>query len=214
MAGIRILTFDCDGVLFDTAAANQAFYNEILRHFGRPAMTPEQFAHAQMHTVDEALANLFPEPGAYTEAQALRRRIGYAPFIPQMRMDEDLIPVLEKFRGRLYLAVATNRSDTMGRVLEIHAIDQYFDLVVTALDVDRPKPHPDPLNRVLRHFARSPREMLYVGDSSLDARAAEASGVWFAACRNSAIPADFHIERLKELESIVPKAGEGPLYGG
>ncbi|MFW5901932.1 MAG: HAD family hydrolase, partial [Thermodesulfobacteriota bacterium] len=124
-------------------------------------------------------------------------------FIPYMQMDPDLVGLLEKYRGRLHLAVATNRSDTMGKVLEVHEIDHYFDLVVTALDVKRPKPDPEQLNRVLSHFKQPPEAMLYVGDSLLDARAAEAAGVWFAACRNPELSAHFYIERLSELASIL-----------
>jgi HAD superfamily hydrolase (TIGR01509 family) len=208
MGGLRVLAFDCDGVLFDTEAANKAFYNQILAHFDRPPMTDEQFAHAQMHTVDQAMANLFPEPEAYAKAQAYRKQTGYDPFIPHMKMAPDLIEVLEKYRSMLSLAVATSRSDTMGKVLEIHGIAHYFDLVVTALDVDHPKPHPDPLLRVLAHFKAAPREMVYVGDSALDAQAAEAAGVRFVAYQNPAIAGDHHIERLTQLEPIIMPPSE------
>lgn len=204
MGRIRVLTFDCDGVLFDTEAANKAFYNNILAHFNRPPMTDEQFAHAQMHTADQAMANLFPEAEAYAKAQEYRKQTGYDPFIPHMKMAPDLIPVLEQYRRVLSLAVATNRSDTMGKVLDIHGIAHYFDLVVTALDVEHPKPHPEPLIRVLDHFRAAPQEMIYVGDSSLDALAAEAAGVRFVACQNPDIPGDHHIQRLSELETIIP----------
>jgi len=215
MGGIRILTFDCDGVLFDTEAANKAFYNQILARFNRPAMTEAQFAHAQMHTVDQALANLFPEAESYASAQAYRKETGYEPFIPYMEMAPDLIDVLEKYQSVLSLAVATNRSDTMGRVLEIHGIAHYFDLVVTALDVKHPKPHPEPLQKVLAHFEAAPEEMIYVGDSSLDAQAAEAAGVPFVAYGNQEITGDYHIQRLSELDAILmPAEGNVGSYDG
>ncbi len=203
MGSVRILTFDCDGVLFDTEAANKAFYNQILAYLNRPPMTEAQFAYAQMQTVDQALANLFPDAESYEKAQAYRKATGYGPFIPYMEMEPDLIDVLEKYSSVLTLAVATNRSDTMGRVLEVHGIAHYFDLVVTALDVDHPKPHPDSLLKVLDHFDAAPAEMLYVGDSTVDAQAAEAAGVPFAAYGNSEIPGDYHIRRLSELDGIL-----------
>ena len=203
MGCLRVLTFDCDGVMFDTEAANKAFYNQILAHFNRPPMTDDQFAHAQMHTVDQAMANLFPDAESYAKAQAYRKKTGYDPFIPHMTMAPDLIPVLERYRAHLFLAVATNRSDTMNKVLDMHGIAHYFDLVVTALDVDHPKPHPEPLIRVLEHFQAAPQEMLYVGDSSLDAQAARAAGVRFVAYQNPDIPGDHHIQQLSELDAII-----------
>ena len=208
MGSVRILTFDCDGVLFDTEAANKAFYNQILAHLNRPPMTEAQFAYAQMQTVDQALANLFPDAESYEKAQAYRKATGYGPFIPHMEMEPDLIDVLEKYSPVLSLAVATNRSDTMGRVLEVHGIAHYFDLVVTALDVDHPKPHPDSLLKVLAHFGAAPAEMLYVGDSTVDAQAAFAAGVPFAAYGNSEIPGDYHIHRLSELDGILMPQAE------
>ncbi len=203
MVVTRVLTFDCDGVLFDTETANKAFYNQILAQFDRPPMTDEQFAHAQMHTVDQAMANLFPDSEAYINAQQYRKQTGYDPFIPYMEMEPDLIDVLEKYQPVLSLAVATNRSDTMSKVLDLHGIAHYFDLVVTALDVEHPKPHPQPLTRVLEHFQAAPREMIYVGDSLLDAQSAEAAGVRFVAYRNPSIPGDHHIDRLADLKAII-----------
>lgn len=209
MAFTRVLTFDCDGVLFDTETANKMFYNQILAQFNRPPMTDEQFAHAQMHTVDQAMANLFPDAETYIKAQQYRKQTGYDPFIPYMEMEPDLMDVLEKYQSVLSLAVATNRSDTMNRVLEVHGIAHYFDLVVTALDVEYPKPHPEPLTRVLDHFQAAPPEMIYVGDSALDAQSAGAADVRFVAYRNPSIPGDHHVARLAELETILNLATEG-----
>ena len=56
---IKAVIFDCDGVMFDTTAANSAYYNRILKHLDRPPLTPEQFAYCHMHTVDNALRYLF-----------------------------------------------------------------------------------------------------------------------------------------------------------
>jgi HAD superfamily hydrolase (TIGR01549 family) len=203
MKKIKVLTFDCDGVMFDTEQANKAYYNDLLNHFGRHSMTPDQFSYAQMHTVDESIAHLFNDPESYAAAQALRQQTGYDPYLKYMEIEPDLIPLLEKYTGRLKLAVATNRTDTMNKVLKVHGIEKYFELVVTALDVPRPKPHPDPLIRVLEYFHVAQDEMLYVGDSELDDLAAKAAGVPLAAYDNTSLAGDYHIKRLKELENII-----------
>jgi phosphoglycolate phosphatase len=153
--------------------------------------------------VDESIAHLFPDPESYAAAQALRQQTGYDPYLKYMEIEPDLIPLLEKYTGRLKLAVATNRTDTMNKVLAVHGIEKYFDLVVTALDVPRPKPHPDPLIRVLEYFHVAPDEMLYVGDSELDDLAAKAAGVPLVAYDNTSLAGDYHIKRLKELEKII-----------
>ncbi len=203
MGRYRVLAFDCDGVMFDTQKANSAYYNDILANFGRPPMTPDQYAYAQMQTVDRAIAHLFEDEDAIAAAHAFRRTNGYDPYIPMMEMEPDLVRLLDFYRGRIYLTVATNRSDTMGKVLKIHGIEDYFDLVVTALDVPRPKPHPDPLQKILDHFDVPPDQMLYVGDSKLDALAARAAGVPLAAYDDPDLDGDYHIQRLSQLYDIL-----------
>lgn len=203
MGSIKVIAFDCDGVLFDTVDANRAYYNNILAHFGRLPMTSAQFEYTQMHTADEAIAHLFEEPEKFAAAQAFRKESGYDPYIRHMKRDPDLIPVLDKYKGRYSLAVATNRSDTMRKVLVEHGLSRYFDLVVTALDVPRPKPYPDPLFRVIEYFAIAPEEAIYIGDSKLDELAAKAAGIPFVACRNRLLDGDYHIQRLREIDGIL-----------
>jgi HAD superfamily hydrolase (TIGR01509 family) len=203
MNHIRIVVFDCDGVMFDTAKANKAYYNHLLQQFGRPVMTQAQFAYTHMHTVDEALAFLFDDAAVLEEVRAYRTRLNYVPFLKHMIIEPDLRSLLNRLRPRYRTAIATNRTDTMDRVLETHDLEKSFDLVVTAFDVARPKPHPEQLHKILGHFGLRPEQAVYIGDSELDEGAARAAGVTFVGYANSALRADFHIKRLKELEDIL-----------
>ncbi len=208
MMRFKVIAFDCDGVMFDTQKANKSYYNDILAFFGRPPMTDEQFRYAQMQTVDKSLEMLFPDKTDYIQAQKYRKVNGYGPYIKHMQMEPDLIAVLEYLRPGCKTAVATNRTDTMKSVLRIHEIESYFDKVVTALDVANPKPAPDVLLLLLDHFGIFSSEMLYIGDSPVDAAAARASGVPFAAYGDAKLDADYHIRRLMAVKTIVN--GETP----
>lgn len=203
MEEIKVVAFDCDGVLFDTVKANKAYYNRILSHFGKPEMTSEQFAYSHMHTVDESLANLFGDEKMREAAHAYRKKMGYGSFIKYMEMEPYLKPLLKKLRPAYKTAIVTNRTDTMHQVLAEFGIDKDFDLVVTALDVSRPKPHAKPLLKVLEHFSITPRQIIYVGDSEVDEIAAKAAGIPLIAYDNPSLLADFHITSLKEIEKIL-----------
>lgn len=204
MNDIKVVVFDCDGVMFDTAGSNKAFYNHILEHFGLPAMSAEQFAFVHMHTVDESLALLFNDAEQLAAAKAYRKQMNYIPFLQFMRIEPDLKPLLLKLRPVYKTAIATNRTDTMSRVLEEHDLVQLFDLVVTALDVVHPKPHPEQLEQILAHFDVQSHQAIYIGDSGLDKAAANAADVAFIAYSDDALEADFHITRLREIEDILP----------
>jgi len=199
MKNIKVVVFDCDGVMFDTTKANMAYYNQILNHFDRPALTREQFAYCHSHTADQSIAYLFNDAESFISAQNYRKNMSYIPFLKYMVLEPYLKPLLEKLRPRYKTAVATNRSNTMDRVLSEHGLEGYFDIVVSSIDVDRPKPYPDPLIKILEHFGVAANNALYIGDSDLDEIAAKAAGVPFVAYQNRSLSADFHINSLKEI---------------
>ena len=203
MSTYKVVAFDCDGVLFDTAESNRAYYNTLLNQLDMPDMTEEQFTFVHMHTVQEALAYLFHEDQALQKAQAIKEEISYTPFVAAYKMEPTLIPLLHKLRPTFKTAIATNRSDSMPTLLREHEITPYFDLIVSASDVPRPKPYPDQLLRLLNYFSISPDEMLYVGDSNVDERAAKAAHVPLIAYDNRSLSAEHHIQSLKEIEDIL-----------
>lgn len=203
MNDIKVIAFDCDGVMFDSVRSNMDYYNSILNHFGKPKMTPDQFAHAHMHTANEVLDNLFNDPETLEAAYAFRKKMSYWPFIKGMKMEPDLKDLLEKIRPKYKIAIATNRSDTMQGILVEHGLAGYFDLVVCALDVKDPKPHPESLIKIVEHFNIKPSQAIYVGDSVLDEMAAKGAGIPLVSYKNKDLSAQYHISRLKELEAIL-----------
>jgi HAD superfamily hydrolase (TIGR01509 family) len=210
---IRVVAFDCDGVMFDTRIANRHYYNRILEHLDRPSMTEEQFAFVHMHTVDNSLAHLFKDPADLQKAQEFRSRMGYRPFLPYMKIEPTLRDLLGSLRPRYRTAIATNRTNTMAPLLEAFHLEDDFDLVVCASDVALPKPHPDVLLKILSHFAVEPRQVIYIGDSKLDAEAAEAAGVIFVAYGHDGLDGACRIQRLAELSALLdgaPCTGHGP----
>jgi HAD superfamily hydrolase (TIGR01509 family) len=203
-SAITVVAFDCDGVLFDSSLANRAYYDDVLTYVGLPAMTKEQFDFAHMHTVDETLRFLIDDDQILKIAHQYRCQRSYLPFIRLMVPEPGLSALLPKLRKYYKTAIATNRTDTMERVLTEHKLEGQFDLVVTAADVQFPKPHPEQLLAVLTHFQIAPQQMVYIGDSLLDAQASKAAGVPFIAFQNTELPADVYIKGLAQIKGILP----------
>jgi phosphoglycolate phosphatase len=191
---IKLVAFDCDGVLFDSRHANVAFYNAILAHFGRPPLAPEAVDYIHSHTVWESLEHIFQ---GYPDIQAVFqfcRSFDYSPFIPLMVEEPHLREFLRFLRSTCYTALATNRTTTTRAVLSFHGLAEGFDLVVSAQDVTRPKPHPEAFERILNHFGLQPREAIYIGDSRVDEEFAANAGVPFVAYRNPGLRADHYLD--------------------
>jgi len=191
---IKLVAFDCDGVLFDSRPANIAFYNAILAHFGRPPLNPQAVDFVHSHTVGESLEHLFPDYADLETVLKFTRNFDYGPFIAMMVEEPFLREFLRFLRPACHTALATNRTVTTRAVLQYHGLTDDFDLVVSAQDVSRPKPHPESFVRILEHFSLSPHDAVYIGDSRVDEEFAANAGVSFVAYRNPGLVADYYLD--------------------
>lgn len=195
---LKLVGFDCDGVLFDSRQANIAFYDSILERFGLSPMTPEAVDYVHCHTYRESLEHIFRGQANLEEVLEVCRTLDYQSFIPMMVEAPHLRDFLGFLRPRFYTALATNRTTTTHAVLDFHRLGDQFDLVVSALDVSRPKPHPESFWRILEHFRLAPDEAIYIGDSEVDEAFAQNAGVALVAYRNPALKAAYHLESFAD----------------
>lgn len=63
------------------------------------------------------------------------------------------------------------------RLLEAAGIADKFDVIISADDVEHPKPHPEPVLKALEVLNLIPEQAIYVGDSLFDVDAAQQAGV-------------------------------------
>ncbi|NPB09951.1 MAG: HAD family hydrolase [Thermodesulfobacteria bacterium] len=205
---LKLLVFDCDGVLFDSREANRAYYETIAKALGRPPLTPEEFRVVHMQTAENSVRYLFrDQPHLIEKALDFQRRLNYEDFLHLMKPEPGLAELIESVRPPLKTAISTNRTTTMGRLLEIFGLEPYFDLVMTALDSPKPKPHPEALTVILDHFGVRPEETLYVGDSEVDYNLTRAVGVPLVAFKNPELPAEYHVSSFAELRQLLQEMG-------
>jgi HAD superfamily hydrolase (TIGR01509 family) len=203
MTGIRAIIYDCDGVLFESRAANLAYYNAVLRQLGAPPVAADDRLKAHLcHTAasPEVFAGLL---GAERVEQALACAavLDYRQFIPFMTPEPGMVETLAALSAQMPLAVATNRGTSMPEILRHFGLTQYFQTVVTSRDVARPKPYPDMLELVARRLGLPGEDLLFVGDSELDSTAAARAGVRFAAYKG-VLPGELKIGSHNELAAL------------
>ena len=206
----RLVIFDCDGVLFDSREANRAFYNQLLSGLGKDRLTEAGLNYVHMHTVFEAVDYLFPGEGERVAAHEYRKKIDPWPFIRLMVPEPGIESFLAFLRPLVKTAISTNRTTTINDVLKFHRLAGYFDLVVSALDVACPKPHPESPNKILEHFQIRSDEAVYIGDSVVDAEAAHRAGIPLIAYKNLQLEADLHVESFQVLQEWMKERGGAP----
>lgn len=93
------------------------------------------------------------------------------------------IEMLDTLRANGYAtALVTSKvNPTAQRALDRTGMAGKFDVVITADDVEHPKPHPQPLLKALEILKVAPEESIYVGDSLFDVDAAQRANVTMVA---------------------------------
>jgi phosphoglycolate phosphatase-like HAD superfamily hydrolase len=177
-ADLRLVIFDCDGVLFDSRAANVAFYSAVLDTIGGPSLDAEgeRLCHslAGSQLLNHLLAH---DPALHRRASEVLVSLDYGPFYELMRPARNLEACLARLVAHCQLAMATNRGRTVAGVVSRFGLDAYLRTWVGVLDVPRPKPAPDVIAACLARCDVPAASAVYVGDSRVDCEAARAAGV-------------------------------------
>jgi phosphoglycolate phosphatase len=204
---IRCVIYDCDGVLFDSLEANTRLYNDLCAMVGRGPLRKEEMQYVHTHTVFEAIHFIFGKENNL-EKKALEilkeKQLDLRNYIGYLTMEPHLTEVLEKLKEKGILrAVNTNRTTSMPYIMERFNLWPYFEMVVTALDVKNPKPHPESIEKIIEAFRLRKEQALFVGDSEVDQQTAESSGIKFIAYKNREIANDAYIEDHLDLLNVI-----------
>jgi phosphoglycolate phosphatase len=204
---IRCVIYDCDGVLFDSLEANTKLYNDLCVRVGRDPLREEEIQYVHVHTVFEAIHFIFGGKNDL-EKKALEilreKQVDLRNYVEYLKMEPHLFQTLESLKENGILrAINTNRTTSMKHVMERFNLRPYFEMVVTALDVKNPKPHPESIEKIIEAFKLKKEEAFFVGDSEVDKQAAESSGVRFIAYKNREIADDLYIEDHLDLLNLI-----------
>jgi phosphoglycolate phosphatase len=182
----RGVIIDLDGTLVDTVEDLAAAGNGMLARLGRDPFPVERIAgwigkgaevlvhrlltgsgdgRVSTQRVSDALSNFLE---LYAIENGRRSRVYPA-----------VADVLDEWRARgLRLACVTNKPRAAALcLLESTGLAGRFDLLVGGDELARRKPDPLPMLHVCDRFRIAPREMIAIGDSLNDSRAARAAGI-------------------------------------
>ena len=195
---VHCVIYDCDGVLFDSLEANTKLYNDLCAMVGRGPLREDEMKYVHTHTVFEAIHFIFGKENDL-EKKALeilkQKQVDLKNYIDYLKMEPHLVEALEKLKEKGMLrAINTNRTTSMKYIMERFNLWPYFEMVVTALDVEHPKPHPESIEKIIRELHLNREEAVFIGDSDVDQQTARSSGIKFIAYKNKDIGNDALIE--------------------
>ena len=202
---IRCVIYDCDGVLFDSFEANTRLYNDLCAKLGREPLRQEEMTYVHSHTVYEAVPFLFGGEDALSKkALETLRQTDWREYVAYLKMEPYLLQILNLLKANgIIRVVNTNRTTSMPHIMERFHLWPFFDMVVTALDVKNPKPHPESIEKIIQKFNLNKEEAVFVGDSEVDQQTAKSAGIKFISYKNKEIPNDAFIDDHLALLNVV-----------
>lgn len=206
---VKCVVFDCDGVLIDSLPANIKYYGDIKKQLGLPPITQSEIHYVHMHTHKHAIQHIVP-PELLDKAWEATREYDSSSLVDYLKRSEGVREFLWWLRDAGFkLAVNTSRADTIDFILRIMDLEGFFFPVITSAKVVKPKPHPEGMYTIMQAHGVRPDEVAYIGDSLVDEKTAQASGVRFWAYKDQSLDAEVHIESFWDIKAAMQRCYNG-----
>jgi beta-phosphoglucomutase family hydrolase len=179
--GIKGLIFDLDGTLADSMPLHFKAWQNTLAKYN--ATIDSAFLKAHMGTpgwaIAEELIKVNGIEGKVSVEEILQGKL--EEFIKVQHLVPPVLPVVtiaREYHGKLPMAVGTGgHRQAVERTLEVIGMREYFDIVITANDVERHKPHPDTFLKCAELMGVSPQYIEVFEDGDLGLEAALRAGM-------------------------------------
>ena len=194
MQPYRAVCFDFDYTLADATDSIVAGFQHGFTQMGWPAPGRETVRGTIGYLLEDAYTMLTGDSDPVRRAQFRPLFLEVAK--ERQRRETVLFPGAEELlralhsRGVKTAIVSTKRGDTIQYIMERYKLMDQLEFVIGSEDVHAPKPDPQGLNMALERMGLSPKELLFCGDTVLDAGAAKNAGCPFCAVLNGTTPAE------------------------
>lgn len=186
MKSFRLLAFDLDGTLVDSAPDILPALNQMMLKLGKAEVSLKQVEHwlgnGMAMLIKRALTGEL-NPGHYDLSEFEQAQLLFIDFYRQSngaatRLFDQVPEVLAQLSQSYPLAVVTNKPRQFTEpLLQQLGIGHFFKAIWCADDVIHAKPEPDMLLALARQQEFLPADILLVGDSENDIFAARAAGM-------------------------------------
>ena len=175
----KVLLFDLDGTLCDTdEMLIQSFFALYKKYRPAKIRTREELIYFSGPPIKKTLVDEFPDypfEEIYKAFQETSREL----YLPYVKAFDNEIETLKRLKEAGYLlGVVTNKGAPLTKYsLEVAHIDGLFDVVISADDVNAPKPSPLGIEKALERLGIEDKgKVLYIGDNDIDYETATNAG--------------------------------------
>lgn len=195
---IKAIIFDMDGVIVDSEPIHEKAEMETCREFGIevPKNEADGFRGKKLEDIFSYVSQKYgtgKEPIEKMIQRKIELYLSYA--LRDMKLVDgayEFLQELKKNKKYRYALTTSGRKIQQDKILGKFNLSGFFEIMITAEDVNNGKPHPEPYAITVKKLGMQPEECLVVEDSDNGILSAKAAG-----CQVCGITTTFSKERLK-----------------
>ena len=166
----RVILFDLDGTLLDTAPELERCINDLRERYGFSVLPPD-IVRNQVSKGSKKIVELgFPHVTNASEIELLRQEFLEFPGI------EEVLKAIES-TGRVWGIVTNKITSLTNPLLAKLKLSQRAGCIISGDTTAHYKPHPEPLYAAMNTLQAEPSECIYIGDDERDIVAANAAQI-------------------------------------
>ena len=177
----KAVFFDFDYTLGDATDAIYAGFTAGMAALGQPIPDREAVRHTVGQPLEVAYTNLTGDADPDHQAQfrqafsAVARPMQQTVGVPLFPGAADLLYALHE-KGVHIAVVSTKQRGTLEHILDKHGLMAILDFVIGGDCVTHMKPHPESALQGMERLGLKPEELLFCGDTVIDAETAQNAG--------------------------------------
>lgn len=204
--------FDFDYTLANSEKGIVGCFHKALKNLGYPDVPDEKIRPTIGMPMEEATSRIIgstdtAEINAFVENY---RKEADIYMTPNTVFFDDAISTLRtlKQQGAQIAIISTKTRGRIAEKFEQDGVTDAIDFIIGREDVRTPKPDPEGILLAIQHFSMQKADVLYTGDSFIDAAAAKNAGIDFAAVTTGTTTADAfqsypHVRIMQHLKEIL-----------
>lgn len=209
--GYSVYLFDFDYTLADSERAVITCYRDVLERHGYNAVSDYAICRTIGYPVTDSFTMLTGETQTAKLKQYHQEFVLKADevMVEQTILYPSTIPAFEKLRskGGCIGIISTKYRFRIENILKRYNSTELVDIIIGGEDVAVPKPDPQGIFTAIKRLGALKSDVLYIGDSHIDANAAKNAGVDFAAVTTGTTTAEEfdsypYVKIMKDLSEI------------
>ena len=198
---LKAVLFDLDGVLIDSFEAWFSVFNHVRRDFKLKEISKEKFKKQAWGTSAKHDSKKYFKNASVKEVGDAYKKL-MLKHIHKTKLMSNAKKVLGAIKKKnIKIGLVTNSFHNItSKTLEHHKLGEYFDAIITADDVEKLKPYPDPVISLCERLNIMPDEAILVGDTKNDYNAGKAAGCFVVSLNTDG---DLLIDELDDLLELV-----------